>query len=102
MVSRAYHDSLFMSRIAPAAMLFIPCRTGTAIALTSTPLLKTLRGERWFWPKRWQLVRLRRSTGSMSLQLRHMRNIHFAIGPMLDDVRTTLSPTDCAASSDGM
>ena len=28
MVSRAYHDSLFMSRIAPAAMLFIPCRGG--------------------------------------------------------------------------
>src|SRR5580704_7918207 len=25
-VSRAYHDSLFMSRIAPVAMLFIPCR----------------------------------------------------------------------------
>jgi N-carbamoyl-L-amino-acid hydrolase len=28
MVSRAYHDSLFISRIAPAAMLFIPCRNG--------------------------------------------------------------------------
>jgi ureidoglycolate amidohydrolase len=28
MISRAYHDSLFMSRIAPAAMLFIPCRNG--------------------------------------------------------------------------
>jgi ureidoglycolate amidohydrolase len=28
MVSRAYHDSLFMSRIAPAGMLFIPCRNG--------------------------------------------------------------------------
>jgi N-carbamoyl-L-amino-acid hydrolase len=28
MVSRAYHDSLFMSRIAPAAMLFIPCHKG--------------------------------------------------------------------------
>jgi ureidoglycolate amidohydrolase len=28
MVSRAYHDSLFMSRIAPAGMLFIPCRSG--------------------------------------------------------------------------
>jgi N-carbamoyl-L-amino-acid hydrolase len=28
MVSRAYHDSLFISRIAPAAMLFIPCRKG--------------------------------------------------------------------------
>lgn len=28
MVSRAYHDSLFISRIAPAAMLFIPCRSG--------------------------------------------------------------------------
>jgi len=28
MASRAYHDSLFMSRIAPTAMLFIPCRNG--------------------------------------------------------------------------
>lgn len=28
MVSRAYHDSLFMSRIAPVGMLFIPCREG--------------------------------------------------------------------------
>jgi N-carbamoyl-L-amino-acid hydrolase len=28
MISRAYHDSLFMSRIAPVAMLFIPCRNG--------------------------------------------------------------------------
>lgn len=28
MVSRAYHDSLFMARIAPTAMLFIPCREG--------------------------------------------------------------------------
>jgi ureidoglycolate amidohydrolase len=28
MVSRAYHDSLFLSRVAPVAMLFIPCRNG--------------------------------------------------------------------------
>jgi ureidoglycolate amidohydrolase len=28
MVSRAYHDSLFMSRIVPVGMLFIPCRNG--------------------------------------------------------------------------
>ena len=28
MVSRAYHDSLFMARVAPTAMLFIPCRNG--------------------------------------------------------------------------
>jgi len=27
-VSRAYHDSLFMSRIAPTGMLFIPCHNG--------------------------------------------------------------------------
>src|SRR6266550_3927091 len=26
--SRAYHDSLFLSRIAPTGMLFIPCRNG--------------------------------------------------------------------------
>jgi ureidoglycolate amidohydrolase len=30
MVSRAYHDSLFLSRIAPTAMLFIPCRAGVS------------------------------------------------------------------------
>ncbi|HEY2470283.1 MAG TPA: M20 family metallo-hydrolase [Terracidiphilus sp.] len=30
MVSRAYHDSLFMARIAPVAMLFIPCRDGVS------------------------------------------------------------------------
>ncbi len=30
MVSRAYHDSLFMARIAPIAMLFIPCRGGVS------------------------------------------------------------------------
>ena len=30
MVSRAYHDSLFLSRIAPTAMLFIPCRGGVS------------------------------------------------------------------------
>jgi ureidoglycolate amidohydrolase len=28
LVSRAYHDSLFIGRIAPVAMLFIPCRNG--------------------------------------------------------------------------
>src|SRR5467141_362152 len=28
MVSRAYHDSLFISRIAPTGMLLIPCRNG--------------------------------------------------------------------------
>ena len=30
MVSRAYHDSLFMARIVPAAMVFIPCRKGVS------------------------------------------------------------------------
>src|SRR5262249_40467160 len=30
MVSRAYHDSLFMARVAPTAMLFIPCRDGVS------------------------------------------------------------------------
>jgi N-carbamoyl-L-amino-acid hydrolase len=30
MVSRAYHDSLFMARIAPIAMIFIPCREGVS------------------------------------------------------------------------
>jgi N-carbamoyl-L-amino-acid hydrolase len=29
-ISRAYHDSLFMSRLAPTAMLFIPCRGGVS------------------------------------------------------------------------
>ena len=30
MVSRAYHDSLFMARVAPMAMVFIPCRDGVS------------------------------------------------------------------------
>jgi ureidoglycolate amidohydrolase len=30
MVSRAYHDSLFMARISPIAMIFIPCRGGVS------------------------------------------------------------------------
>ncbi|MGI4757874.1 MAG: M20 family metallo-hydrolase [Janthinobacterium lividum] len=30
MVSRAYHDSLFMAQIAPAAMIFVPCRAGVS------------------------------------------------------------------------
>ncbi len=28
MISRAYHDSLFMARICPTTMIFIPCRKG--------------------------------------------------------------------------
>lgn len=28
MVSRAYHDSLFLARVSPTTMLFIPCRNG--------------------------------------------------------------------------
>ncbi len=30
MVSRAYHDSLFMARLAPTGMIFIPCRGGVS------------------------------------------------------------------------
>jgi N-carbamoyl-L-amino-acid hydrolase len=30
MISRAYHDSLFMSRMGPAAMIFIPCQGGVS------------------------------------------------------------------------
>jgi len=30
MVSRAYHDSLFIARVAPIAMIFIPCRGGVS------------------------------------------------------------------------
>lgn len=30
MISRAYHDSLFMARIAPTGMIFIPCRDGVS------------------------------------------------------------------------
>jgi ureidoglycolate amidohydrolase len=30
MVSRAYHDSLFMSRLCPTGMVFIPCRDGVS------------------------------------------------------------------------
>jgi N-carbamoyl-L-amino-acid hydrolase len=28
MISRAYHDSLFMARVCPTTMIFIPCRKG--------------------------------------------------------------------------
>lgn len=53
MVSRAYHDSNFMARVAPIAMLFIPCRNGVshrpdeystpeAIALGTRVLARTL------------------------------------------------------------
>lgn len=30
MVSRAYHDSLFMARVCPTGMIFIPCRDGVS------------------------------------------------------------------------
>jgi len=30
MISRAYHDSLFMAQICPATMIFIPCRGGVS------------------------------------------------------------------------
>lgn len=30
MISRAYHDTLFMARIAPVGMIFIPCRGGVS------------------------------------------------------------------------
>jgi ureidoglycolate amidohydrolase len=30
MVSRAYHDSLFMAQVTPIAMIFIPCRNGVS------------------------------------------------------------------------
>ena len=30
MVSRAYHDSLFMARVCPVTMIFIPCRHGVS------------------------------------------------------------------------
>jgi ureidoglycolate amidohydrolase len=30
MVSRAYHDSLFMARLCPISMIFIPCRDGVS------------------------------------------------------------------------
>jgi ureidoglycolate amidohydrolase len=30
LISRAYHDTLFMAQIAPVAMIFIPCRGGVS------------------------------------------------------------------------
>ena len=30
MVSRAYHDTSFVARIAPVAMIFVPCRGGVS------------------------------------------------------------------------
>jgi ureidoglycolate amidohydrolase len=54
MISRAYHDTLFMARVSPTAMLFIPCRGGVshrpdeysspeAIAQGTAVLSETLR-----------------------------------------------------------
>jgi ureidoglycolate amidohydrolase len=53
MVSRAYHDSLFLARVSPTTMIFIPCRNGwshrpeeyaspEAIATGTTVLAHTL------------------------------------------------------------
>ena len=28
MISRAYHDTLFMAQVCPTTMIFIPCRNG--------------------------------------------------------------------------
>ncbi len=55
MVSRAYHDTLFMARLAPVAMIFIPCRGGVShrpdefataehIAVGTRVLAETLAG----------------------------------------------------------
>ena len=30
LISRAYHDSLFMARVCPTGMVFIPCRDGVS------------------------------------------------------------------------
>jgi N-carbamoyl-L-amino-acid hydrolase len=30
MISRAYHDSLFMAQLCPTTMIFIPCRGGVS------------------------------------------------------------------------
>jgi N-carbamoyl-L-amino-acid hydrolase len=30
MISRAYHDSLFMAQICPTTMIFLPCRDGVS------------------------------------------------------------------------
>jgi ureidoglycolate amidohydrolase len=54
LVSRAYHDSLFMAQICPTAMIFLPCRDGVshrpdeyaspaAIAAATAVLAETLR-----------------------------------------------------------
>ena len=53
MISRAYHDSLFISRIAPVAMLFIPVVTESAIGQMSMHPSKISRGARLCWRKRW-------------------------------------------------
>ena len=55
MISRAYHDSLFMAQICPTGMIFIPCREGIShrpdefaspedIANGTAVLAKTLAG----------------------------------------------------------
>src|SRR5205823_8062098 len=50
MVSRAYHDSLFVSRLRRRGCFSFLAGTATAIALMNTPRRKTLRAGRWCWP----------------------------------------------------
>ncbi len=46
MVSGAFHDALHVGRIAPAAMIFVPCRTASATTKPSSCPTRTLRQAR--------------------------------------------------------
>ena len=96
MVSRAYHDSLFMSRIAPAAMLFIPCRNGYSHRPDDTHLPRHCPGGAGAGRNAGDSVRVSgRNYGACGIcDSRSAQWVTMS--------RTTLSPTNCAASRDGM
>ena len=54
MVSRAYHDSLFIARIAPVAMLFIPCRNGYSHRPDECAAPEDIVQGPWYSPRLWQ------------------------------------------------
>jgi len=102
MTSRAYHDSLFISRIAPVAMLFIPCRNGYSHRPMSMLRQKISPGERWCLPKRWRICQpdfsahFARRPPKRAFSGR-TRDGRFAIRPVFDKIPYDRSPTVSAA-----
>ena len=57
MISRAYHDSLFMARVAPTGMIFIPCKAGVSHRPDESIEQVDLREGSRFWPGRCRVCR---------------------------------------------